>query len=283
MKKIIMAKDIGFCFGVRRAVNMAEKILEKNRNLVSIGDIVHNPVVMEKLIKKGLKVFKEDKEIKTGPFIIRSHGLSPSKIKKLQQRGIEIYDATCPYVKKIHHLIEKLDRENFSIIIIGNRFHPEVMALKEYGDNVFIFDGKEIDFKKKFEKVAVIGQTTLSFKKYFSFVKYIVEKIESEEIKVYNTICKVTENRQKQAGEISKRVDAVFILGGKNSSNTTKLYELCKLKNKKSFHIEKMEEFDKIDIHKFNSIGIISGTSTPEEFIKDVVEYLEKNNFKEVE
>jgi len=283
MKKIIMAKDIGFCFGVRRAVKMTEKILEKNKNLVSIGDIVHNPVVMEKLIKKGLKVCKEEKEIKKGPFIIRSHGLSPSKIKKLEGKGIEIYDATCPYVKKVHHLIEKLDRENFLIIIIGNRFHPEVMALKEYGDNVFVFDGEGIDFKKKFEKVAIIGQTTLSFKKYFEFVEYLVEKIESKQIRVYNTICKVTENRQKQAKEISRKVDSVFVLGGKNSSNTTKLYELCKLRNKKSFHIEKMGEFDKIDIHKFNSIGIVSGTSTPEEFIKDVIEYLKKNNFKEVE
>lgn len=283
MKKIVLAEDIGFCFGVKRAVKMAEKILDRRGNLSSIGDIVHNPIVMEKLCEKGMRIVKDEKNVREGPFIIRSHGLSPLKIKKLKKKGIEIYDATCPFVKKVHHLIEKLDRENFFIIIIGNPSHPEVMALKEYGRDVFVFDGKKITLRKKIEKVAIIGQTTLSFKSYFELITKLLKKIESKEIIVYNTICKVTENRQMQAEEISKKVDCVFVLGGKNSSNTTKLYRLCKSKNKNSFHIENLKEFDKIDIHNVKSAGIVSGTSTPEEFIKDVVLYLEKKGFKEVE
>jgi len=282
LKKIIIAKDIGFCFGVKRAVKIAEEILEKKGKLASLGDIVHNPFVMEQLIKKGLKVYREEKEIKNVPFIIRSHGLPVSKIKTLEKRQIEIYDATCPYVKKIHYLIENLDKENFFIIIIGNKFHPEVISLKDYGRNIFVLDEEIKNFNTKFEKVAIIGQTTLSFKKYLELAGKLIKKIESKKTIVYNTICKVTENRQKQATEISREVDAVFILGGKSSSNTTKLYELCKLNNKRSFHIENLEEIDKIDLKKFNSIGIVSGTSTPEEFIDRVLNYLKKNDFKEV-
>ena len=132
MKKLIVARNTGFCFGVRRTVQTAERLLEKHKCLYSIGDIVHNPLVMNSLKAKGLKVVSGEREVKRGPFIVRSHGIGPDTICRLKKRGVEIYDATCPSVKKIHSLIKKLDRKKYLIIIIGNENHPEVVALKEY-------------------------------------------------------------------------------------------------------------------------------------------------------
>ncbi|MCD6408626.1 4-hydroxy-3-methylbut-2-enyl diphosphate reductase [bacterium] len=283
MKKLIIAKNIGFCFGVKRTVEMAEKLLEKSGCLYSIGDIVHNPIVIEKLKEKGLKVVENEEEIEKVPFIIRSHGLGMKKLEKLKKREVKIYDATCPFVKRVHQLIKKLDIENYFIIIIGNKFHPEIKALKEYGSKCIVFENFKELRKFKFSKIAVVGQTTLSFFKYIEIVEKLIEKLKFEEILIYNTICKVTEERQKEAKEISKKVDLMLILGGKKSSNTKKLFEICKENNRMSFHIEKLEELCKIPFYKVNSIGITSGTSTPDYFIREVTEYIKNKGFKEVE
>jgi 4-hydroxy-3-methylbut-2-en-1-yl diphosphate reductase len=283
MKKLIVVKNIGFCFGVKRTVNIALKALGENRSLSTLGDIVHNPLVMKVLKKKGLKVAQNTREVEKHncPFIIRSHGLDPEKIKKIKKKGKLIYDATCPSVKNIHLLVKELDKKKYFIIIIGDKNHPEVQALKKYKrSGVFIFQHpEELNIKRKIRKLAVIGQTTLSFRGYLDMVKIVSEKINFEKMVVYNTICKVTEQRQTEALELSSEVEMMLVLGGKNSSNTKKLFQTCRKNNKNTHHIEKIEELNKLPYNRIDSIGITSGTSTPEYFIEEVIKYLKKKDF----
>lgn len=287
MKRLIVAKNTGFCFGVRRTVQTAEKLLEKHKCLYSIGDIVHNPLVMNHLKAKGLKVVDSEKEVKGGPFIVRSHGIGPDTICRLRNRGVEIYDATCPSVKKIHSLIKKLDRKKYFIIIIGNKNHPEVVALKEYGSSVCVlreaasFASSAICGNSNW-KAAVIGQTTLSFKDYFKTACSLVRGTDFKATVVYNTICGVTGERQDESAEISRMADMVFVLGGKTSSNTAKLYHNCSRFNKNVRHIETMDELDSVSFAGVESVGLISGTSTPEDFIFAVRQYMKKKGYGEV-
>lgn len=284
MKKLIVAKNTGFCFGVRRTVRTAENLLKKHECLYSIGDIVHNPLVMNNLKSRGLKVVNSEREVKKGPFIVRSHGIGPDTICRLKKRGVDIYDATCPSVKKIHSLIKKLDRKKYLIIIIGNESHPEVVALKEYGSNVCILR-EATSFAVNNTmcwKAAVIGQTTLSFKDYFKTACSLVRGTDFKATVVYNTICSVTGERQDESAEISRLADMVFVLGGKTSSNTAKLYHNCRMFNKKVVHVETMDELDGISLTGIESVGLISGTSTPEDFILAVKKYMKKKGYGEV-
>lgn len=276
--KLVTAKNIGFCFGVRRTVQTAEKLLERYRCLYSIGDIVHNPLVMNRLKAKGLKVVESEKEVKDGPFIVRSHGIGPDTICRLKSRGVKIYDATCPSVKKIQALIKKLDRKKYLIIIIGNEKHPEVVGLKEYGSRVCVFRETASYHLKNNNcyKSAVIGQTTLSFRDYLKSADSLLHATNFKETVVYNTICRVTGERQEESAEISKMVDMVLVLGGKTSSNTTKLYENCCRFNKRVFYIETMDELKKISLEGIKTVGLVSGTSTPQDFILAVSQYIKK-------
>ncbi len=281
MKKIIVAKSIGFCFGVKRAIRMAEEVLEKEGILYSLGDIVHNPLVVERLVSKGLKVVEDIKSLENSPFIIRSHGLPPDLKRKVREKTPHIYDATCPHVGKVQDLIKNLSKEGYFIIIVGDKHHPEVKGLKNFaGKSRVIEKEKDFLFKRNLGKVAIVGQTTLSFEEYFETVKRILDRLIADEVKVFNTLCKITQERQKEAEYLSKRVDALLVLGGKRSSNTKKLYNIGRKKNKNTFHIERLEGLKKIGFEKFEKIGIISGTSTPQEFIGEVIEYFSKKGFR---
>ncbi len=283
MKKLIVARNTGFCFGVRRTVQTAEKLLEKHKRLYSIGDIVHNPLVMNALKAKGLKVVDSEREVKGGPFIVRSHGIGPDTIRRLRGRGVEIHDATCPSVKKIHSLIKRLDREKYLIIIIGNQNHPEVVALKEYGGNVRVLREKtSFDVHAKCRKAAVIGQTTLSFRDYFQTACGIVNSADFKATVVYNTICRVTGERQDESERISRTADVVLVLGGKTSSNTAKLYQNCRRFNDRVMHVEELDELNRVSFLNSDSVGLISGTSTPEDFIQAVKKYMKKKGYGEV-
>ncbi|MGB9677017.1 MAG: 4-hydroxy-3-methylbut-2-enyl diphosphate reductase [Candidatus Ratteibacteria bacterium] len=285
MKKLIVAKNIGFCFGVKRAVETTERLLDRLKSLSTIGDIVHNPIVMEKLKLKGLKVYNSINEVIEKHFLIRSHGLARNEIEKLKKLNLEIFDLTCPFVKKIHYLVENLSNVGYNILIVGNKNHPEVLGIQGYGRNIKIIENKKDLLKYKYlkkKKVAIVSQTTLNFNYYFEIVKNIIKMIEASEILVLNTICKVTEEREKESIEIANSVDAVFVLGGKESSNSKKLFKICKKECNYTFFIEKISDLGKIKFSDFKNIGIVSGTSTPNFFIKDVIEYFKKNGYKEV-
>jgi len=281
MREIIVGKSIGFCFGVKRAIKMAEKILEEKKVLYSLGDIVHNPIVMEDLISKGLKVIRSINILGNHPFIIRSHGLPSSLKEKVRKKTQYIYDATCPHVERVQKLVKNFSDEGYFIIIVGDKNHPEVKGLKDFAEKSKVV-GKDNNFyfKRNLKKVAIVGQTTLSFNEYFERVKMILDRLQAYEVKILNTLCKITQERQREAEELSRKADAFLVLGGKNSSNTRRLYNIGKKENENTFHIERLDELEKIRFEKFEKIGIISGTSTPEKFIEDVIEYLAKKGYK---
>lgn len=271
MKKLIVAQNIGFCFGVKRTVETAEILLKEYGEVYSIGDIVHNPLVMEKLKSKGLKVVNSADEIAGKRFIIRSHGIGQGTLDYIRKKGIRVFDATCPSVRKIQSLIKKLDNEKYFIIIIGDEKHPEVIGLKEYGKRTIVFgNGSRVPIFKKEQKVAIIGQTTVPFEEYIRKAGYIARRSSAGEVVIYNTICKVTGERQKEAVDISRKVDAVVVLGGRNSSNTAKLYKTARRYNRNVFYIERIKDIENIPFLEFDTVGIVSGTSTPEGFIKEV-------------
>lgn len=282
--KIDLARNIGFCFGVRRTVGMAESILDQGQPLSSIGDIVHNPDVMANLRHRGLKVVKDCRSLRTGGFIIRSHGLAPAVVEEIRKKGLVIHDATCPYVRKLQGLVERLDRQGFSIIIIGDSRHPEVQALLGYGRSIQVLaPGRGLTRQvpavlgsRPDAKIAVVGQTTLSSEEYSRTVKQLAAGLDRPAVKIFNTICQVTQHRQKEARDLSRRADGVLVLGGRKSANTRKLYQVCRAENSRTFLIESLQELRKLSLPGGARIGLTSGTSTSRQFIRQVVNYLKK-------
>lgn len=275
--KIILGESIGFCFGVTRAVNLAKKVLEKRKFLTSLGDLVHNPLVMAELKEKGFKVIKNISQAEGCPFIIRSHGLPPDVLEELKKYTEEIYDATCPFVRKVQNLVKKLSVENNFIFLVGDSEHPEIKAMEKIaGCNCLITDPlKEDDIRvPKLKRWAIVAQTTISIDFYKATIAKILEHMTAEKITIYNTICPVSVKRQNEAHSMAGSVDALIVIGGKKSSNTSKLFYIGRKVNKNTFLIEAPEEVKRLNLEKFKKIGIISGASTDVGCIRKVIDVL---------
>ncbi len=275
-KEIIIGKSIGFCFGVTRAINMAKKVLEKEKVLTSTGDLVHNPLVMAELKKMGFQVIDDISQAKSKPFIIRSHGLPPDQLKKVRCFAKKVYDATCPFVRKVQKLVRKLINQDYFIFFVGDPEHPEMIAMEKIaGKNCAIIKpgtgSINIPLKKNW---AIIAQTTISLDLYYKAITTILKNIPEERVTIFNTICPVSVIRQKEATDIASKVDALIVVGGKKSSNTNKLFHLGRKVNKNTFLIEDPAEVEKLEIEKFKKIGIISGASTDVNCIKELVRIL---------
>ena len=262
---------------------MAEEILRSGRGLTSIGDIVHNPQVMAGLKARGLRVVSSPAAAGPGDFIIRSHGLPPRVVRALRRRGVVIHDAACPSVRKLQLLVADLDRKGFSVIIIGNRDHPEVKACAGFGRRVVVAaPGRCITLPARASSVAVVGQTTLSFDEYAGSVRHVIDKLHVAELRVFNTICRVTEQRQAASRRLSGKVQAVLVLGGRNSANTKKLCEVCRAVNPRTYHVESLADVAAVPLGNIRRVGLTSGTSTSEEFIRSVADYFKKKGYEEV-
>ncbi|MCM8815527.1 MAG: 4-hydroxy-3-methylbut-2-enyl diphosphate reductase [Candidatus Omnitrophica bacterium] len=283
--KIIVSKSTGFCFGVTKAVELAKKILEKRRDLTTLGDLVHNPLVMEELRLKGLKVINRISGAKGHPFIIRSHGLAPDLLEKLSFFTSEIYDATCPFVKKVQNLVRDLSRQDYFIFLVGDPGHPEIRAMQKIaGRNCIIFKpGRLQNISSTKKRLAIIAQTTLSEDFYRDAIFRILQKIPKEKATIFNTICPVSIKRQKEAFSLAHRTDALIVVGGRKSSNTRKLVHIGKKVNPNTFLIEFPREVKNINLAKFKKIGIISGASTDDICIKEVVETLKTIQRKKIQ
>lgn len=271
MIKVKLAKTAGVCFGVERALQISEKALnEKSGPLSSLGPLIHNPQVVEKLSERGLEVASDLESIK-GSVVFRSHGVPIETETAARQLGINIIDATCPLVKVPQRLARKLSLEGYYVVIVGDENHPEVIGVRSYvedGRVVVVKDASEIGKIPDCEKVGVICQTTL--KK--ATVEEVVEKCRSRfaEVKFQNTICSATKDRQDAAYELAREVDCVVVIGGRNSSNTQKLFGICQDLAPKAFLIETEEELQKEWFVGLESVGITAGASTPHELIEKV-------------
>ncbi|WP_353684045.1 4-hydroxy-3-methylbut-2-enyl diphosphate reductase [Thermodesulfovibrio sp. 3907-1M] len=273
LKEIVLVEGAGFCFGVKRAIDIAFDVARKHKDGVfTLGPIIHNPRVVEKL--KDLGVYPIDdiheKNIKT--LIIRAHGIPKENSEEIKKLGIEVIDATCPFVKKAQSLAAKLASEGYQVLIIGDREHPEVKGIFSYaGEKAAVIGSDETPALNK--KIGIIQQTTQPISK----VKEIVNKIvnsqnEFEEIRIFNTLCNFTSRRLEATEKVAREVDVMIVVGGKNSANTTQLANLCRKIGVKTYHIEDAQEIDKDWVKSAKKIGITAGASTPQWIIDEVID-----------
>ena len=282
--EVILGKTAGFCFGVENAVKNTEEELSKNKDVYALGELTHNRQVMYKLEKNGLIVKENIEEIPNNSTVIfRAHGVPPKIYNIAKQKNLNIVDLTCKSVLKIHKVVQDLTSKGNYIFIVGKKEHPEIIGIYGFceknesiiGEKEDIYQAIENFKKTGLKKVIIIAQTTFNSEKFKSIVNDITNSINSSyEIEVINTICNATVIRQRETDEISKNVDMMIIIGGKNSSNTEKLYNIAKSNCENTIWIETKNEIQEIkDVSK---VGIMAGASTPKESIIDVVNYIKE-------
>jgi 4-hydroxy-3-methylbut-2-enyl diphosphate reductase len=279
--KIYIADHAGFCFGVKRAVEIAENTLsqlDQDEKIYSLGPLVHNPQVVEKFNKKGLKVIDNTEELDNGKVIIRSHGISGNLQKRLEDKNLELIDGTCPYVKAVHNKVKSYHEKGYKIVIIGDKNHPEVIGINGWcnDEGIVINSEEEANNMPNYDKICVVSQTTNTQEK-FQKLSDIVSK-KGKEVKIFNTICNATYQRQSACEELAKKVDVMIVIGGYHSSNTNKLAEISRKYCNNVYHVETPDELPLHEIAKFNTVGITAGASTPDWIIEEVIKTLENFN-----
>ena len=280
--KVIKAKTAGFCFGVKRAVDKVYEQTERSKLPVyTFGPIIHNEEVVRDLENRGVKVLNSEQELsqlQKGTVIIRSHGVPKKIYDIIEKNGLSLVDATCPFVKKIHRIVSKQSEEGAQVIIIGNASHPEVEGIRGWckGDAVVISSEKEaMEFVREGEKkVCVVSQTTFNYNKFNKLVEILSKK--GYDICVLNTICNATQERQEEASDIAKRVDGMIVIGGRQSSNTQKLFEICKKECENTYYIQTLDDLDVTLLHSMSCVGITAGASTPNKIIEEVQKECQK-------
>jgi len=273
--EIIKVKEAGFCFGVKRAIDLAFEAVKKEKNHVyTLGPLIHNPQVCEELRKQGIIEAKNLSEIKSGVVILRSHGVPPKLYHEIANAGLKIIDAVCPSVKKVQLLAHELKEQDYEVVVIGERNHPEVMSIigTLEGDTIVVEGPEEAEKLKLNSKIGIIAQTTQTFDNFKKVIEVLLHKV--KELKINNTICKAVENIQKHSLEVAKQVDLMLVIGGRNSANTTRLFQLCQANVTHAYHIEIPDEIDKNWLKGVKKIGITGGTSTPKWLIEQVVDKL---------
>lgn len=291
--KVTLAKTAGFCFGVKRAVEMVYTEAQKGKQVYTLGPIIHNEEVVSDLEKKGVKVISEQDlekmgedldELSGSTVVIRSHGVSEAVYRLLEEKKCEIVDSTCPFVKKIHDTVRKHAAKGYDIVIIGSREHPEVQGILGWclGRGTVLETEQEISSyepQNHGKKVCVVAQTTFNYKKFKDLVEIISKK--GYDIIAVNTICNATAERQKEAQELAACSDAMIVIGGKNSSNSRKLYEISKNQCESTYFIQTLEDLDMECVRSSESLGITAGASTPKNIIQEVLEACQKKEVLE--
>ena len=282
MAEIIRAKNSGFCFGVKQAIEKTEEQVEKNqgKRIFTCGPLIHNQFVTDQLAEKGVGIIYKPEEAEEGDIVIvRSHGETKAFFDEAEKRNLEVVDATCPFVNKIHKLVFDANGEGKSIVIVGDRNHPEVVGINGWCENkAFIVNSKEDADAVDVDKVFLVCQTTIKKELMDEIIQVLQEK--GVEIEVNNTICNATRERQESCDQLSKEVEAMVIVGGRNSSNTRKLYEISKKNCNNSFFVENIADLPLKELKKCNKIGIAAGASTPECVIKEVIANMSELNEK---
>lgn len=266
---IEVARYAGVCYGVERALGMAEKAADEARKPVNtLGPLIHNPLVVNDLESIGVGTASNVSEVEEGTLIIRAHGVVPSVVEDARTRGLDVLDATCPYVKKVHNAAERLVREGYQLIVVGESGHPEVEGIMGHaGDDAHVVsvpgDLDAIDLSRK---VGVVVQTTQTPGALVDVVAELSKR--TMDLRVINTICSATQERQDSAAELARRVDAMIVVGGKNSGNTRRLAEICTAACPKTHHIEDASEIEAAWFDGVSHIGVTAGASTPASHIE---------------
>lgn len=276
--QVILAEFAGACYGVQRALDMVESLLERGASVTTLGPLIHNPQVVRKLESQGVQVAQAVSDIQQGTAVIRSHGVTPQVRQSLNELALDVADATCPHVARAQNAAAELAQAGCHVLVVGESGHPEVEALLAYAkasgaDAEVVLDEMDIP-DDLHDPVGLVVQTTQTKEN----LNVIVEALERRGLApiIKDTICSATRKRQKTAAELAKRVDAMVVLGGKNSSNTSRLSEICSQFCNRTFHVETADELNELDLGGCAVIGLTAGASTPEDQIRDARSILEK-------
>ncbi len=280
--EVILAKSAGFCFGVEKAVKKVYEQIETKDKIYTYGPIIHNEEVVRDLSEKGVKVIEEKEELEkltAGTIVIRSHGVEKAVYEIIEKKGLECVDATCPFVKRIHNIVQKKSEEGKQIIIVGNSGHPEVEGIMGWCCNTpIVIETEEEAMGCELQldtEICMVSQTTFNYNKF----QYIVEIFQKKyyNVSVANTICNATEERQTEAKKIAASVDAMIVIGGKHSSNTRKLYEICSRECERTYFIQTLDDLHLELPKSIRLVGITAGASTPNNIIEEVQNYVRIN------
>lgn len=276
-KRIIeLASNAGYCYGVERAIKKAEGALKKKGKVYCLGPVIHNPKVVEALVNKGLVLIESISELPEGStIIIRSHGVSPEILREMKEKKAKIIDATCPFVRRAQMVALQLFKKKYEVVVVGEKIHPEVLGIIGYaGQGARVISSKKEAIKLPYSKKrGVVFQTTQSDSIIDEVTAEIVRK--SNEVLFHNTVCEATRERQRSAKELAGKTDIVIVIGGRNSGNTKRLYEICHEINPRTYLVENAEEIRPEWFFHSDRIGVTAGASTPRSHIEKAIRRLE--------
>ena len=275
--QIIIADHAGFCFGVQRSLEMAEKALAERDELRCLGQLIHNPQVVAELAAKGLRVVGSLEEVPVeGAAMIRAHGAGPATYQAAEGRSITLIDATCPFVRRAQRSAADLAEEGYRVLVVGERDHPEARGIVEHtgGRATVVEDPAEVNELPLKNRVGIVAQTTQTAEKFIDVIARIVPRV--RDVKVANTICDATSQRQAAALEVARQVEVMLVIGGRHSANTTRLADLCSSIGTPTHHVESAEEIEAAWLTGATRIGVTGGASTPVSAIEETVRRIEE-------
>lgn len=274
--EIILAKSAGFCFGVKRATQMAFEATHDHAQIHSLGPLIHSPQMVEKLEREGVRVCHQVADISTGTVVIRSHGVTAEEIREIEEQQLNVVDATCPFVKKAQEYAAMLSGEGYLLVLVGEADHPEVEGIFSYarGEVRVVATAAEARLLPNSKKLGVVAQTTQSLENFSEIVSVCLSK--AKELRVFNTICDATTVRQNEARKIAAEVDLMLVLGGYNSANTSRLASLCREQQTRTQHIETAEQLQAEWFAGVARVGVTAGASTPRWIIDEVIARLNR-------
>ncbi len=273
--KVIVAPDAGFCYGVKRATKAAfDAAASAAGPVYMLGALIHNPQVVARLEEEGVRVAETVDVVEGGLVIIRSHGLPPATKRQMEERGLRVLDLTCPTVKAVQQRAAALAAEGYTVVIIGDRNHPEVQAIAGFAGPAAVIVNSEEEAGKVIpnDKIGVVMQTTHDASRCHAVVAALLEK--APEVRIFNTLCDATSKRQEGALALAREVEVMVVVGGRNSANTGRLAELCRSAGARTYHVETAGEMERDWFTGVGAVGVTAGTSTPDWIIAEVVEKL---------
>jgi len=273
--RVEVARYAGICYGVERALKLAEEAAQSGTAVHTLGPLIHNPQAVAALRERGVEVASTLDDAPEGTLVIRSHGVDPSIIEDALTRGLHVVDATCPHVSKAHEAAEELKRGGYTVVIVGEADHPEVEGIMAHagGEALVVSSAAELPVKLPSRRVGIVVQTTQSLDRLTEVVEAITPR--ASELRVFNTICSATGKRQQSAQQLAEDVDVVIVVGGHNSGNTTRLVEICQAVNPRVFHVETAEDLDPAWFAGAESVGVTAGASPPDEQMQGVLRDIE--------
>lgn len=273
--KVVVARHAGVCYGVERALKLADEASAGDESVATLGPLIHNPQAVAALQAKGVSVASSLGDVPDGTLIIRSHGVDPAVIVAAQDKGLNVVDATCPFVRAAHKCAADIASGGYTVVIVGESDHPEVEGILAHagGKAIIVQDASDIPDRLPSRRVGIVVQTTQSPALLKDIVDALLPRV--TELRVCNTICSATEQRQEAAAELAEEVDVIVVVGGHNSGNTKRLNEICASRNPRTHHVETADELREEWFKDASVVGVTAGASTPDAQIRGVIEAIE--------